>query len=82
MRYVTGVDEQGQPIDVRDPPRDEIARLAEEALSDPDRRVPALLSLRAVFGDDLPANPIFVDVVRNAVRCLYRDGARVAVDQR
>ena len=81
MRYVTGIDELGQPIDVRDPLRDEIAGLAEEASSDPDRLVPALLSLRAVFGDDLPASPVFVDVVRDAVRRLYRDGARATVDQ-
>ena len=81
MRYITGIDESGQPIDVRDPLRDEIARLAEDALSDPDRLVRALLSLRPVFGDDLPANPIFVDVVRDAVRRLYRDGAGATVGQ-
>ena len=81
MRYVTGIDELGRPVDIRDPLRDEIARLAKQAASDPDRLVRALLSLRAVFGDDLPANPVFVDVVRDAVRRLCRDGARAAVDQ-
>jgi fructuronate reductase len=79
LRYVAGVDESGEPIDVRDPLRDEIAKQAEGVLSDPDRLALALLSLRTIFGDDLPANPIFVANVQEALRRLCRDGARRTV---
>ena len=54
MRYVGGVDEHGQPIDVRDP-------LADRLKSLPDGT--SLLGVREVFGDDLPNNPTFVAAV-------------------
>jgi fructuronate reductase len=81
MQYVAGIDELGAPIDVQDPLRDEFKRLNGGVRSDPDRFALALLSLRTVFGDDLPANPIFVADVQEALRRLYRDGARRTVAQ-
>ena len=54
MRYVGGVDEQGQPIDVRDPLADRLKTLPDAA---------SLLGVREVFGDDLPTNPAFVAAV-------------------
>jgi fructuronate reductase len=70
MRYVGGVDEKGQPIDVRDP-------LANRLKTLPDAT--SLLGVREVFGDDLPANPVFVAAVTEALARLKATGARDAV---
>jgi fructuronate reductase len=70
MRYVGGVDEQGQPIDVRDPLADRLKTL-------PD--VTSLLGVREVFGDDLPNNPVFVTAVTESLTGLKAMGARDAI---
>ncbi|RLM20823.1 D-mannonate oxidoreductase [Brenneria alni] len=57
MRYVGGVDDRGQPIEISDPLQEKLAqRVAQSA--DGQDRVMALLSLRDVFGNDLPDNPV------------------------
>ena len=76
MRYVSGTDEAGKPIDVRDPLAAEFATLAREAGPVADRLAPALLGVRAVFGDDLPGHPQFRAAVTRALDALYRQGAK------
>ena len=80
MRYVTGRDERGQPIDVRDPLAERLARIAAQAGSDAAALAPALLSVREVFGDDLPRNPVFATAVTEALRRLLDVGARRSVE--
>jgi mannitol-1-phosphate/altronate dehydrogenase len=77
MRYVSGVDDRGEPIDIRDPLREKIA--SRVAQSSEQERVAALLTLKEIFGDDLPANPVFVDSVEQAWRQLCHQGARSTV---
>ncbi|WP_230350632.1 mannitol dehydrogenase family protein [Lelliottia sp. WAP21] len=77
MRYVSGVDECGNSIDVRDPLSDKIRSRVEN--SSDDERVNALLTLSEIFGSDLPKNPGFVTAVSDAYRRIARDGARQAV---
>ncbi len=79
MRYVTGTDEQGRPIDVRDPLAKRLRGLADDAGSVADRLAPALFSVREVFGDDLPRNPRFTKPVTDALHALFRNGARAVV---
>lgn len=79
MRYVGGVDDAGQPIDVRDPLAALLRRRIEEAGPDPVRRVAALAAVEAVFGADLPADPVFMASVTRAYAALLRDGARGAL---
>lgn len=79
MRYVTGIDEHGQPIDVRDPMAARLRQLAEQAGSSPERLARELLSLREIFGDDLPANSRFTASVTAALARLYSQGARKTV---
>lgn len=78
MRYVSGLDEQGQAIDVRDPLQGKIQRLVSD--SSENERISALLSLREIFGDDLPKNAEFVQNVQHAWQQLLRLGARNAVE--
>jgi fructuronate reductase len=79
MRYVTGRDERGQPIDVRDPFADRLKALADEAGPVATRLAPALLGVREIFGDDLPRNPVFTGVVTSALDRLLTQGARDTV---
>jgi fructuronate reductase len=82
MRYVTGRDERGEPIDVRDPLA---ARLAETAAaagaSGAASLAPALMGVREVFGDDLPRNPAFTGPVTAALDRLLTRGARRSVEE-
>lgn len=77
MRYVSGVDDVGNAIDVRDPLQEKIRALVEE--SSPAQRVAALLSLREIFGDSLPANSAFVQAIENAWQQIDQHGAHQAV---
>lgn len=79
MRYVAGIDERGRPIEVRDPLAAELRRLADAAGPVPERLAPALMGVRQVFGDDLPADPRFRAEVTGALDLLTREGARRAV---
>lgn len=80
MRYVTGIDEKGGPIEVRDPMAARLAAIAAEAGPTAERLAPALLAVREVFGDDLPANPAFAGAVTQALGRIYALGARAAVE--
>ena len=76
MRYVTGIDEKGGAIDVRDPLKDELRARADAAGLDAQRLVPALLAIEKIFGRDLPANPRFTTAVTAALDSLIRRGSQ------
>ncbi len=82
MRYVTGKDEAGRPIDVRDPLADEIKRLADAAGPVAERLAPALLGIESIFGTDLPADPRFTAPVLQALRLLFEQGALATLRSR
>jgi fructuronate reductase len=75
MRYVTGIDEAGRPIDVRDPLAPDLRARADRAGRDPDRLADALLGVAPVFGTDLPGDPRFTEPLRTALRSLFERGA-------
>lgn len=79
MRYVSGTDEKGQPIDVRDPLAPQLAAIAAEAGGSPDALATALFGLSGVFGADLPRDPRFTGPVTAALRRLYAEGSRTVV---
>jgi len=76
MRYVTGMNEAGRPVDVRDPMAAELAALTASAGPVAERLVPALLGVTAIFGHDLATHPLFRDAVTAALARLYEFGAR------
>jgi fructuronate reductase len=78
MRYVSGVDEQGQAIEIRDPLKDQLADIVANS-EDGAPRVRALLGLNAVFGDDLQQQPAFVSRVTELYQQLVKQGARATV---
>lgn len=81
MRFVTGEDERGCAIDVRDPLAGRLRALADAAGPAPEALIPSLLGVREIFDTDLPVDPRFVGAVRGALTTLYETGAARAVAQ-
>ncbi len=79
MRYVMGTDEQGKPIDVRDPLAGQLRALADAAGPSAERLAHAFLGVEKVFGADLAADPRFVAAVTERLARLLADGAKHAV---
>jgi fructuronate reductase len=79
MRYVTGIDEAGQPIDVKDPMAARLREIADGAGQDPVKLASGLLAVTEVFGTDLPQVAVFRDTVTNHLKSLLENGAREAV---
>jgi len=79
MRYVTGRDENGQPIDVRDPLAVRLRQIADATGPVAGRLAPALLAVEEIFGRDLAADPRFAQPVTSALERLYAIGARRTV---
>lgn len=80
MRYVSGVDDSGNVIEVCDPAAEKLKELVLNS-SDNQDRVNALLSLKHVFGEDLPQNPLFIAQVTKAYHSLRDIGAKETVKQ-
>lgn len=76
MRYVTGIDEAGNPIDVKDPHAARLRQVADAAGRDAEALANGLLAMQEVFGTDLPANPAFTGPVVNHLKSLLENGAR------
>lgn len=78
MRYVGGVDEQGNAIEVCDPLLPVIQAAVQQS-DEGESRVKALLAIEAIFGKDLPLQGQFVDQVTNAYLSLLSKGAKATV---
>lgn len=78
MRYVGGVDEQGNAIEVCDPLLPVIQAAVQQS-EEGESRVKALLAIEAIFGNDLPQQGQFVDQVTNAYLSLLSKGAKATV---
>lgn len=65
MRYVGGVDEQGNRIDVSDPLLPVLQNAVMQS-AEGEARVKALLGVEAIFGNELPHEPLFVAQVTQA----------------
>ena len=79
MRYVTGIDEHGQPIDVRDPLSARLRTIADDAGLVAERLAPALLAVHEIFAPELAADPRFRAAVTRALARIIAKGAKAAV---
>lgn len=78
MRYVGGVDERGETIDVRDPLAARLRDVSDSA-NTPEDKVAALLGVRDVFSADLAAQ--LVQPVTAAAVKLWGNGTRAAIKE-
>ena len=73
LRYVEGVDEQGAPIDVRDP----LLQLIRERMNAVgSANIEAALSIDTIFGGDLRQSAVFTDAVKSAHASIVTKGVR------
>ena len=79
MRYVTGVDEDGEAIDVRDPLALRMMAIAADAADDAEALFEGLVALNEVFGTDLADNAIFRNAVVEHLDSLFDEGAAETV---
>jgi Mannitol-1-phosphate/altronate dehydrogenases len=78
MRYVGGVDEQGNAIEVCDPLLSVIQATVAQS-EEGESRVKALLGIDAIFGNELPHEAKFVELVTKAYLSLLANGAKATV---
>ncbi|MDB3929251.1 mannitol dehydrogenase family protein [Paracoccaceae bacterium] len=78
MYYVGGIDQTGQPIDVKDPMAEKL-RAISDASTTPADKVAALLSLSKIFPAELAEN--LKALVTEAAQFLWAQGARQAALQ-
>ncbi|BCH55549.1 mannitol dehydrogenase [Agrobacterium vitis] len=78
MRYVGGMDEKGEAIDVRDPLAARLKSLSDGA-AEPADKVAALLAVREIFPAPLADNPTFRNALTTAYQSLAAKGSRQTV---
>ncbi|MDE0588553.1 mannitol dehydrogenase family protein [Halocynthiibacter sp. C4] len=78
IRYVGGVDENGDPIEVKDPLADKL-KAAIDGANTPAAKVQTVLSMKEVFDPSLSSNPDFVARVTEAYEGLLQNGALAVV---
>jgi fructuronate reductase len=78
MAYISGVDDVGNPIDVRDPMAEQFKAIYQEHGRNTSV-VKALLSIEAIFGSDLINNDSLVKQITQAYQLIITAGARAAV---
>ncbi|ADO48568.1 mannitol dehydrogenase family protein [[Enterobacter] lignolyticus] len=78
MRYVGGIDEQGDAIDVCDPLLSTLQSAVQNS-AEGEARVKALLGIDAIFGNELPLEARFVAQVTAAYLSLLEHGAKATV---
>ncbi|MAU98413.1 MAG: mannitol dehydrogenase [Fulvimarina sp.] len=79
MRYVTGTDEAGGAIDVRDPLAARLKAIGKAAGRDPERLAAGYLGVVEVFGGELRHDPAFAGPVTRALAALFEKGAAATV---
>jgi fructuronate reductase len=78
LRYLAGKDEKGGMYPISDPLAEQLHAAAISS-TDPAAQVTALLAVREVFGEDLPANPQFVAALTRHLSSIGRLGVIAAI---
>ena len=76
FRYLSGIDEQGQPIEIKDPMAD---RLNASAKLDKENPI-GLLKFDEIFGKTLQENNELVKQMGEFLKQIYRDGMRATLE--
>ena len=79
MRYVVGIDEKGENIDVRDPLAMRMMAIAADAGDDAEALYEGLVGLTEVFGSDLADNQAFGETVATHLDSLLELGVKETV---
>ncbi|MDQ2076035.1 mannitol dehydrogenase family protein [Marinimicrobium sp. ABcell2] len=74
IRYVSGVDEQGNAIEVSDPLANRLRAACDKHKGDAAGMVKEVLSITEVFGTDLRDEAVFVETTTNCLQQFYQQG--------
>ncbi len=81
IRYVSGVDEKGNPIEVSDPLAAVLRKACDDNAGNPRGMVEAVVSLSQVFGEDLIREEVFVQGVTDWLTRFYQQGVLESIRQ-
>lgn len=81
IRYVSGVDEKGELIEVSDPLADALRAACESAQGDALATVRAVVAIQEVFGPDLIDDAVFVESTAAWLAAFYEQGVLATVRQ-
>jgi fructuronate reductase len=76
MRYVTGVDERGAAIEIKDPLAQQLQSISKSAAGSAKHLGDCMLRMTEIFGSDLPRNDLFRETLERHLNSLYARGAR------
>jgi fructuronate reductase len=74
IRYISGVDEKGSPIEVSDPLAKELRAACDANQGNPVGMVNAVVSIQKVFGDDLINESAFIETTSKWLESFYAKG--------
>lgn len=80
IRYVSGIDEQQNPIEVSDPFAKELRAISDSYKADPVAAVRPMLSLQKIFGDDLQHQSQVIDSTTDWLSRFYQTGVRKSIE--
>ncbi len=81
IRYVSGVDEQGQAIEVSDPLAKELRAACDANQGNPAGMVKAVVSIQKVFGTDLIDEPRFIQTTTQWLERFYSKGVLASIQE-
>ncbi len=81
IRYASGVDEQGQAIEVSDPLAKELRAACDANQGNPAGMVKAVASIQKVFGTDLIDEPRFIQTTTQWLERFYSKGVLASIQE-
>src|SRR5690606_4518305 len=81
IRYVSGVDEKGNAIEVSDPFAAELRKVCDENQNNPEAMVKAILSITPIFGADLKDEPRVTENICSWLTQFYQRGVLQTIQQ-
>jgi fructuronate reductase len=81
IRYVSGVDEQGEPIEVSDPLAKELRAACDANQGNPAGMVKAVVGIQKVFGSDLLHEERFINTTTQWLERFYRQGVLTSIKE-
>ncbi len=81
IRYVSGVDEKGQAIEVSDPLAPELRAACDANQGNPAGMVKAIVSIQKVFGTDLINEPRFIQTTTQWLERFYNKGVLASIQK-
>lgn len=79
IRYVSGVDEKGDVIDVRDPMASELKAICDAAAGDPQKLVRDIVAVEKIFDTDLREQTAFVERTAYWLQSFYQQGVLATI---